>query len=65
MATSERDERVLVLMPTVKDGARCRDILAQVGLASAVCKDSPGLKSVREIAEGAGRGIAHRGGGCG
>jgi PAS domain S-box-containing protein len=46
------DERVLVLMPTARDGERTRRILAGAGLACTVCKDVKEL--CREIAAGAG-----------
>jgi PAS domain S-box-containing protein len=49
---TEQDERVLVLMPTAKDGERTRDALARAGLACTVCQDLAGL--CREIAAGAG-----------
>jgi PAS domain S-box-containing protein len=52
MATAGRDERVLVLMPTVRDGERTRDALAGAGLDCAVCKDMAEL--CRGIALGAG-----------
>ncbi len=46
------DERVLVLMPTAKDGERTGSALAAAGLSYAVCKDLPDL--CREIIAGAG-----------
>ncbi len=46
------DERVLVLMPTAKDGERTRRALAAAGLACAVCGDVSEL--CREIERGAG-----------
>jgi PAS domain S-box-containing protein len=46
------DDRVLVLMPTIRDGERTRRALEQAGLACAVCKDMDEL--CREVARGAG-----------
>ena len=46
------DERVLVLMPTAKDGERTGAALAAAGLRSVVCKDLADL--CREIGCGAG-----------
>lgn len=46
------DDRVLVLMPTAKDGERTRKALAGAGLDCAVCKDLPGL--CLEMGRGAG-----------
>ncbi len=46
------DERVLVLMPTAKDGERTGSALAAAGLSYAVCKDIADL--CREIIAGAG-----------
>jgi PAS domain S-box-containing protein len=45
------DERILVLMPTAKDGERTGRALAAAGLSCAVCKDLPDL--CREIGRGA------------
>jgi signal transduction histidine kinase len=45
-------ERVLVLAPTAADAALTRQLLAEAGLACAVCSDLPGL--CRELAAGAG-----------
>jgi PAS domain S-box-containing protein len=45
------DERILVLMPTAKDGERMGRVLAAAGLNRAVCKDLPDL--CREIGRGA------------
>lgn len=52
MAITGRDERVLVLMPTAKDGVRTRDALTRAGLACAICKDMAEL--CREVTQGAG-----------
>ena len=46
------DDRVLVLMPTAKDGLRMGDALGAAGLGHAVCEDLAGL--CREIGRGAG-----------
>ena len=46
------DDRVLILMPTVRDGERTRNALAGVGLGCAVCKDVTEL--CHEIGRGAG-----------
>lgn len=46
------DDRVLVLMPTAKDGERTRHALSGAGLDCAVCADLAGL--CREIERGAG-----------
>ena len=45
------DERILVLMPTAKDGERMGRVLAAAGLSCAVCKELPDL--CREIGRGA------------
>jgi PAS domain S-box-containing protein len=46
------DDRILVLMPTAKDGERMGRVLADAGLGCAVCKDLAEL--CREICLGAG-----------
>jgi PAS domain S-box-containing protein len=46
------DERVLVLMPTARDGGRAERALAAAGLTCAVCRDMDDL--CREIGRGAG-----------
>jgi PAS domain S-box-containing protein len=46
------DDRILVMMPTVKDGDRTRQALSGAGLECTVCGDLPEL--CREIARGAG-----------
>lgn len=45
------DDRILVLMPTVKDGDRTRSALIKAGLTCTICADLPEL--CREIAQGA------------
>lgn len=46
------DERVLVLMPTARDGERMRTVLEGAGLTAAVCADAGAL--CRELGAGAG-----------
>lgn len=48
----EREERVLVVMPTQKDAAMAEAVLRGVGVACVVCADLPG--ACRELARGAG-----------
>lgn len=45
------DERILVLMPTARDGVRTRNALAAVDLPCVICRDLPELCT--KIAEGA------------
>lgn len=52
MVTTGRDERILVLMPTAKDGVRTQNALTEAGLNCAICGDMTEL--CREIAQGAG-----------
>lgn len=47
-----RDERVLVLLPTARDGARMREMLVNAGLGCALCGDLAEL--CREMRAGAG-----------
>ncbi|MBN9517645.1 hybrid sensor histidine kinase/response regulator, partial [bacterium] len=49
---SDRDDRVLVLMPTARDGERTARLLTGAGLACAVCRDTEELG--REMRRGAG-----------
>ncbi len=48
------DDRVLVLMPTVRDGERTRKALAGAGLECAVCQSM--VELCRELERGGGGG---------
>jgi signal transduction histidine kinase len=51
-AAGRAEERLLVLAPTGRDAALCRDVLADAGVACVLCPDLPAV--CRELADGAG-----------